>query len=102
MVPEFAWDPSGRRLLWTQNKFNDGRRVDQACVTRQLRDAIVGRLQGVTTVNQLPFNIVPDIRDRAADLLRDPTQYPVDGACGGSAPDAEPRLVGETVIGHFE
>jgi WD40-like Beta Propeller Repeat len=103
VIPEFAWDPGRRRLLWTQQKFNDGRRVDRACVMRQLREAIVGRLSGVSTISQLPLDIVTDIRDRAAGLLRDPTLYPVEGsACGGNQPGQEPRLVGETVIGHFE
>jgi hypothetical protein len=29
VIPEFAWDPAGRRLLWTQLKIADGVRVDQ-------------------------------------------------------------------------
>jgi hypothetical protein len=103
VVPEFAWDPSGRRLLWTQNKFNSGRRVDQACVVRGIRDAIIGQLSGVRSITQVPFTIVTQIRGEGAALLRDPTSYPVPGAgCGGGEPDQQPSQVGETQIGHFE
>jgi hypothetical protein len=103
VIPEFAWDPTRRRLLWTQQKFNEGLRVDRACVMRQQREAVLARLRDVNSIGQIPFDIVPDIRDRAAELLRDPTQYPVEGdACGGGNPNQQPRLVGETIIGHFE
>ena len=102
VVPEFAWDPSGRRLLWTQNKFSDGRRVDQACVMRQIRADILNRLSGVQTIGQVPFNIGTQIRSQAAALLQDPTAYHVQGGgCGGQEPNEQPSKVGETVIGHF-
>jgi hypothetical protein len=103
VIPEFALDPSGRRLLWTQNKFGNAVRVDRACVMRQLRDAFVGRLRGIETIAQLPFGIVPEMRDAAADLLRDPTTYPVKGtACGGTDPKQPATLESQTLIGHFE
>jgi WD40 repeat protein len=102
VIPEFAWDPSGRRLLWTQNKFNDGLRVDRACVAREIRGDIVGRLAGVDAIGKIPFDIGAKIRDQAANLLRQPTSYAYRGACGGTAPNLQPRLVQETHIGRYE
>src|SRR6185369_3536898 len=91
VIPEFTWDPAGRRLLWTQNKFNGGRRVDQGCAVRKLRDAFIARLAGVNTITQVPFTIDVDIRDTAAGLLRDPRAFTAaGGGCGGEAPAAEP------------
>jgi Tol biopolymer transport system component len=29
IIPEFAWSPDGRRLLWTESKYNEGLRIDQ-------------------------------------------------------------------------
>jgi Tol biopolymer transport system component len=103
VIPEFTWDPSGRRLLWTQNKFNGGRRVDQGCAVRQLRAAFITRLAGVSTITQVPFTIDVDIRETAASLLRDPRAFTVaGGGCGGEAPTAEPALEQETWIGRYE
>jgi len=102
VIPEFAWDPSGRRLLWTQNKFNAGLRVDQGCVARELRTAIIGRLTGVDTIAQVPFDLGGTIRNQAADLLRSPASYAYRGACGGTTPSQQPRLVQETHIGRYE
>ena len=103
VIPEFAWDPSGRRLLWTQNKFGDARRVDQGCVVRALRQAIVDRLAGVHTIAQLPLDIVPQIREQAADLLRDPRTFAGQTAgCGATDPGEAPAITQETRIGRFE
>jgi hypothetical protein len=99
VIPEFAWDPAGRRLLWTQNKFGDGYRIDQGCVMRELRSAIVARLAGVDRIVQLPVGIVPEIREAAAGLLRDPQAHPYDGACGG--PGRPSSYAQETRIGRF-
>jgi hypothetical protein len=103
VIPEFAWDPSGRRLLWTQSKLNGGRRVDQGCVMRQIRSAIIARLSGVETIDQVPFDIGTEIRNQAADLLRNPRSFVFRGSgCGGQAPDQEPPLSQQTQIGRFE
>ena len=72
IIPEFAWDPSGKRLLWTQNKFNDGRRVDQGCVKNALRSQFIARMSGVTNIGQIPLTIDTDIREQASAMLRDP------------------------------
>jgi Tol biopolymer transport system component len=102
VIPEFAWDPAGKRLLWTQNKYNAGRRVDQGCVVRELRSAIITQLQGVDSIAKIPFNLGTDIREQAANLLRNPRTNTYQGACGGTAPTELPALVQETRIGHFE
>lgn len=102
VIPEFAWDPSGRRLLWTQNKFPDGARVDQACIVRHLRDEFVARLSGVHTVVQIPLGVQNDVRDQAAQLLRSPGAYPFQGrGCGGDL--RRPTTFSQaTLIGHYE
>ena len=102
VIPEFAWDPSGRRLLWTQNKFPDGRRVDQACVMREIRERFVRQLQGVDTVAQIPFTLGRDIRDEAAKLLRPPASYVYQGACGGAVTGPAAGFEQQTWIGHYE
>jgi Tol biopolymer transport system component len=102
VIPEFAWDPSGRRLLWTQNKFSAGRRLDQGCVMRQIRAGIISQLAGVDHIGQIPFNIVPQIRDQAVALLGDPKSYVFQGTgCGGDQPDQQPSYAQETQIGHY-
>lgn len=102
VIPEFAWDPSGRRLLWTQNRFPDGRRVDQACVMREIRERFVAQLRGVDTVAQIPFTLGRDIRDAAANLLRPPTSYAYQGACGGTSAAPAAGFAQETLIGRYE
>jgi len=100
VIPEFAWDPAGRRLLWTQNKFGDGYRIGQSCVLNEVRSAIVARLSGVDSIVQIPVGIVPEIRDAAGGFLRDPSTYPYDGACG--AVGRPSSYAQETRIGRFE
>jgi Tol biopolymer transport system component len=107
VIPEFAWDPGGRRLLWTQNKFPDGVRVDQACLVRQLREAFVGQVSGVTNVFQvltlLQSGIVNTLRDDAASLVRDPRAFPFQGrGCGGERAPAPGEFAQATRIGRFE
>jgi hypothetical protein len=103
VIPEFAWDRSGRRLLWTQSKFDDGRRVDQACVMRKIRADIIRQLSGVRTIGQIPFTIGTQIREHAVSLLRDPESFASpDMGCGGSVPNQLPAHVQETQIGHYE
>jgi hypothetical protein len=103
VIPEFAWDPSGRRLLWTQNKFPPTRRVDQACVVRRLRETFVARLAAVESVAQIPVDIDVEMRDQAAALLRDPATFPHQGlGCGGDEPDTTERgFDQETRIGRL-
>jgi len=101
--PEAAWDPSGRRLLCTQNKLSDGRRLDQGCVVRQIRATIVARLSGVDSIAQLPLDVVPQIREQAAALLRDPKSFTFQGmGCGGDDPGQQPPYAQETHIGRYE
>jgi WD40 repeat protein len=102
VIPEFAWDPGGHRLLWTQNRFSPGRRVDQACVMREIRGAFVARLKGVSAIGQIPFDIGDHMRDEAAQLLRKPTLYDYQGPCGGTAPADQPALMPQTLIARFE
>src|SRR5262245_41624371 len=101
VIPEFAFDPRRRRLLWTQNKFGDGHRVDQSCIVRQIRAAIVDRLSSTQTILQVPFDLPDQIRDQAVDLLRAPSAFSFHGrGCGGDAA-GPPALVQETRIGRY-
>ncbi|HEV7734394.1 MAG TPA: hypothetical protein VGR62_19630 [Candidatus Binatia bacterium] len=100
IIPEFAWDPAGKRLLWSQARSIDGVRVDEACVIRRIREAFIARVSGVTSVAQIPFALDVEMREAASELLRDPNTYPIgDGACGGAAPKAP--FVQETWIGRY-
>ena len=101
VIPEFAWDPRGRRLLWTQNKFADAARVDQACVVRALRAQFLARLASVHQILDIPLAIHHEIRDTAGLLLQNPSAFPFQGlGCGGDAP--APRTFAQmTRIGHF-
>jgi hypothetical protein len=101
VIPEFAWDPAGRRLLWTQNAFPDGVRVDQTCVVRALREGFLTRLRAVRTVGDIPFGIQHDLRATAALLLQDPATFPHQGlGCGGDAPPGV--FAQQTLVGRFE
>jgi Tol biopolymer transport system component len=102
VIPEFAWDPTGRRLLWTQNRFPVGVRVDQDCIVRQIRGDLIGRLSGVHEIAQIPLGIQDDIRTDAAKLLAPPRAFPFQGrGCGGDVPPARASFAQETRIGHF-
>jgi hypothetical protein len=102
VIPEFAFDPTGRRLLWTQNRFPDGVRVDQSCVVRQIRDAFIARPSGVHEILQIPLGIQDDIRTQAAALLGPPKSYPFAGrGCGGDTPPSQRGFAQETKIAHF-
>ena len=102
VIPEFTWDPAGRRLLWTQNKFSSARRLDQGCVKRQIRSAIIGRLRGVDRIEQLPLDIGDQIRDQAVSLLRNPRSFTFAGTgCGNDEPGQPPSLAQETRIGRY-
>jgi hypothetical protein len=101
IIPEFAWDPKGKRLLWSQAKFPDGVRLDQSCVIRRIREAFLARVSNVTSPAQIPFDLDAEMRDAAAELLRDPRTYPPgDGACGGVTPP-QGAFVQETWIGRY-
>ena len=103
IIPEFAWDPGGERLLWTQNKFPDASRVDQSCVAHRIRDEIIARLQGIDEVSEVPFTIDRDIRDQAAELLRDPSAFSGLRGCGSGVtePAAEGKFEQRTLIGRY-
>lgn len=102
VIPEFAWDPAGRRLLWTQNKFPDAVRVDRACIARGIREAFVARLAGVHEILQIPLGIQTEIRNEAARLLQPPSAFPFQGrGCGGDVPATGVPFAQETKIGRF-
>ena len=101
VIPEFAWDPRGRRLLWTQNKFPEGHRVDQACVMRQIRSAFVARLSGVTSIGQVPFDLPARMREEATKLLGQPGEYAYQGDCGGRETGVPTAFAQETRIGRY-
>lgn len=105
VIPEFAWDPAGRRLLWTQNKFPDTRRVDQGCVMRQIRSAFMSQLSGVQSLAQLgpALGVADQMRDEAVALLRKPTTFAFQGrGCGGEQPEQDRSFAQETRIGRFQ
>ena len=91
IIPEFAWDPAGRRLLWTEGKLPG--RVDEPTVLRGIRRDIVARLRGVDRINEIPLDIVSQVRDRVGRILVDPGSF---GGGGGSQ-----ELIQKTVIGRF-
>jgi hypothetical protein len=103
IVPEFAFDPSGRRLLWTENRYPSSARVDQGCLMRSLRNEILARLAGVHGVGDIPFGLSQEIRNRAAELLADPTSFTrrVEGCGGESAPATPLVLEQRTRIGRL-
>ena len=102
VIPEFAWDPAGRRLLWTQNRVGGGRRVDQGCVMRELRSAFIQQLSGVDSVAKIPLDLGRTIRNQAAELLRAPGDFAYRGACGTAPTPGELTVERETWIGRFE
>lgn len=103
VIPEFAWDPSGQRLLWSQSAFSDGRRVDQGCLLSKIRQYIISQLARVQTFEKIPLGIVGDIHRHAASILGEPQLFPFSGlGCGGDNPTAQPVHVQETDIGHYE
>jgi hypothetical protein len=102
VIPEFAWDPRGERLLWSEAKINDGRRVDQGCVLRKLRADYMSRLRGVSTVDKVPGGIVNEMRQASAAFLGDPKTFAHEGfGCGGDDPNQMPAMVQETRIGRY-
>src|SRR5262245_17988832 len=103
IIPEFAWDPRGKRLLWTQNRFAGTRRVSQPCVVKQLRDAFVGRLAAVQKISQVPFDIDTEMREQAIQLMRNPGTYPYQGlGCGGDQPDDPAPFEQEMRLGRYD
>jgi len=102
VIPEFAWDPSGRRLLWSQSKFNDGLRVDQGCAMRAIRADFIRQLSAVHTIDQVPVTIASQIRAQAVALLGNPQAFVLaQGGCGGASPGQLPSHLQETHIGHY-
>ena len=103
IVPEFAFDPAGRRVLWTENRFPGSARVDQGCLMRSLRNEILARLAGADGVSEIPFGLSAEIRNRAAELLADPTALTrrVPGCGGEGTPGAKLVLEQRTRIGRL-
>lgn len=102
VIAEFAWDPGGERLLWTQARYSPATRIDQGCTIRRLREGFVARLAAVRGVGDLPLDLDVQIRAAAAAMLADPRSYvPADAGCGGTQPDAPPTFEQQTFIGRF-
>ncbi|HYN50596.1 MAG TPA: hypothetical protein VES62_06695 [Thermoleophilaceae bacterium] len=103
IIPEFAWDPAGRRLLWTENKFPNELRIDQSCVMRKLREKFIRRLSDVDGLAELPFNLDREIRKETTDLLQDPSTFVGPEGCGGTQvdPDAQFKYEQRTRIGRY-
>jgi hypothetical protein len=103
VIPEFTWDPTGKRLLWTQNKYPNDVRVSQSCLVQQVRDDFIRELSAVQTVGQLPLDVHRRIRAQAVQFLGDPGAYPHEGrGCGGERPAEPGRFEQETWIGRYE
>jgi hypothetical protein len=103
VIPEFTWDPGGKRLLWTQNKYPDDVRVDQSCLAQQVRDDFIRELSAVRTIGQIPFDVHRRIRAEAVQFLGDPQAYPHEGRnCGGDVPADPGKFEQETKIGRYE
>ncbi len=94
IIPEFAWDPGGRRLLWTESRLRD--RVDEPAVLRRIRQGIVRRLAGIRGIADLPLDIADEVRQQVGKVLVDPSAF----ARAGSGQRA-PALVSRTVVGRY-
>jgi WD40-like Beta Propeller Repeat len=90
VIPEFAWDPSGTRLLWTQSRIRG--RVDEPTILRQIRDQIVSELSQVHTVGQIPVDIFGQVRNDVGQVLQNPSAF---------APSGPTVVQSETVIGRL-
>lgn len=103
IIPEFAWDPGGRRLLWTENRFPPGGRIDQSCVMRKLRQKFIRRLSEADGITEIPIDIDREIREETTALLRDPLTFVGPEGCGGAAidPDAQFKYRQRTRIGRY-
>jgi hypothetical protein len=101
IIPEFAWDPSGRRLLWTQSRLRD--QVRQVDLVRGLRRDIIRRLARIDTVGELGAPLaeaLAKIRGDAMGLLDDPTRA-ADGPARPGGRLVVGRLVERTRIGRY-
>jgi len=102
VIPEFAWDPSGQRLLWTQSRMRSGVRVDQGCVNTHIRDDYIRRLERVRQLGDIPFTLPDEVREQAADLVRNPKGFVADGlGCGGDNPQQMPKWDQQTLVARF-
>jgi hypothetical protein len=103
VIPEFTWDPPGRRLLWTQNKYPNDVRVSQSCLVQQVRDGFIRELSAVQSVGQIPFDVHRRVRAQALQFLDDPQAYPYGGrGCGGEQPAEPGKFEQATRIGWYE
>lgn len=96
IIPEFAWDPSGRRLLWTESRLRN--RVDEPSVLRRMRTAIVRRLAAMRGIADLPLDIADVVRREAGRVLTDPASFAPSGGGDATGPAA---LRSRTVIGRY-
>ncbi|MFN8162134.1 MAG: hypothetical protein U0R52_13930 [Solirubrobacterales bacterium] len=87
IIPEFAWDPGGRRLLWTQGRLPD--RVDEPTVLRQIRAELLAELRGVDSIGEIPAGITAEVRDKVGKVLTDPCSF---APGGGSALEQQTRI----------
>jgi Tol biopolymer transport system component len=103
IIPEFTWDPTGKRLLWTQNKYPDDVRVSQSCLAQQVRDDFIRELSEVKGIGDIPFDVHRRIREEAGRFLGDPATYPYAGRnCGGDVPAEPGKFAQETKVAHYE
>lgn len=69
---------------------------------RAIRADVVARLRAVESIGQVPLDLGTEIREQAANLLRDPRAYAYRGPCGGGDPNTKPSFTQETRIAHYE
>lgn len=94
IVPEFAWDPAGRRLLWTESRLRD--RVDEPAVLRRIRQGIVRRLAAIKGIADLPIDIADQVREQVGKVLADPGAFAPAGGGGGPS-----QLASRTIVGRY-
>jgi hypothetical protein len=81
----------------------DDVRIDQSCVMRKLRRDFIRRLGEVDSIGEIPFDIDREIRQRATELLQDPSTFSGPEGCGGTRvdPDAQLKFEQRTRIGRY-
>lgn len=69
-------------------------------MVRALREEALAQLRGVRTVDHLPIALPGQLRERAAELLRDPRAFQFGAGCGGGS-SGPPAWAQETRIGRY-
>ncbi len=94
VIPEFAWDPSGRRLLWTQARLRG--RVDEPTILRRIRRQFIDELRHVDGIGQVPLDIFAQIRRQAGRVLTEPSAYAPPANRPGTPPERR------TLVGRYK